>query len=196
MSIVLGYRKDGRPILPIKGGSEPAVETGIQVPVDPPKPEVKPAPTPEVKTYTAEDIERARQQEKDKLYSRIEELSSTVKSLKQTEDERAAEVKRKADEKAAEAERKRQEDASAKELLNDAQKTWEQRFQEMQQQYEQEKLLREKEAEFHELQQYIQKRVSEESDNIAPELLELVEGNNPQEVEASIGKLRAATEKL
>jgi hypothetical protein len=110
------------------------------------------------------------------------------------EDER-----RKAEEAAKAAE---EENLSAKELLAKRDKEWEERFQtaeqsweerlnSIQQGYEQERALLEKDKQFASLQAYTQQRLSEESDNIAPQLFDYINGSTQEEIEQSIEHAKA-----
>lgn len=207
---VLGYRADGRPILPIAGGSTPVVE---------------PAPAPgdtnpqTGKTYTEAELnaerERVRQEEKAKLYAQMqakekaeeeerkkrEAFEAQIAELLEKDKAREkaeAEARQKAEE---EAKRKAEEEMSAKDLiakreeewkrqLEDRDKTWEERIAQIQAEREQERALNEKERQFSELQNYIQRRVAEEQENIIPTLLANINGNTQDEVEASITRAK------
>jgi hypothetical protein len=201
---VLGHRKDGRPIHPIAGGAPQPGEGGdpvITIPnavVEPPAPQ-----TPVEPRFTAEDIAKARQEEKDKLYgkiSKIEEqntrfLAEIEEQRKQREAAQASEAERQRQAQEA-AKAKSEEDLSAKELLAVKEQEWNTRLQQFEQEREQERLLFQKEQEFNSLQSLIQRRVGEESENIAPELLDFVGGNTPEEVEASINTVKAKTQAI
>jgi DNA repair exonuclease SbcCD ATPase subunit len=201
---VLGRRKDGRPILPIAGGAPQPGEGGdpvIVVPaavVEPPAPQATAEPR-----FTAEDIQKARQEEKDKLYKRLQNVEDQNKQfLTEIEEQRKAreaaqaEEERKRQEAQDAAKAKAQEDLSAKELLAVKEQEWNQRLQQFETEREQERLLFAKEQEFNNLQTHIQRRVAEESENIAPELLDFVGGNTPEEVEASIATVKAKTQAI
>lgn len=147
--------------------------------------------------FTAEDISKARAQEKAKLYPQVEKLQEELSVLKKEREEReAAEAERlaRSRERAAtrEAEKKAQEEdeMSFKALL----KTKEQEFQA---QLEQERTEREKafallerEREFQDLQQYRSSRLEAERENIIPELIDLISGNTKEEIEQSIAGLK------
>lgn len=147
--------------------------------------------------FTAEDISKARAQEKAKLYPQVEKLQEELALLKKEREEREAQeaerrAKRAEREAQREAERKAQEEEemSFKDLL----KAKEQEFQA---QLEQERMEREKafallerEREFQELQQYRSQRLEEERDNIIPELIDLISGNTREEIEQSIAGLK------
>jgi DNA repair exonuclease SbcCD ATPase subunit len=153
--------------------------------------------------FTAEDIAKARSQEKAKLYPQVEKLQEELAVLKKERDERAAvEADRAARRKEREAQRlaeqkaQEEEEMSFKSLL----KTKEQEFQA---QLEQERMEREKaiallqrEREFQELNQYRQQRLEAERENIIPELIDLISGNTREEIEQSIASLKERSAKI
>jgi hypothetical protein len=154
-------------------------------------------------SFTADDISKARAQEKAKLYPQVEKLQEELAILKKEREERAALeadrlAKRKEREAQREAEKKAQEEdeMSFKKLL----KTKEEEFQA---QLEQERLEREKafallerEREFQELNQYRQQRLEAERENIIPELIDLISGNNKDEIEQSIAGLKERSTRI
>jgi actin-related protein len=153
--------------------------------------------------FTAEDLAKARAQEKAKLYPQVEKLQEEISALRQKETEREAKeterrLARQARDAEAAAEKKKQEEAELgfKELL-------EKKEQEFQAQLEQERLEREKafallerEREFQELQQYRQSRLEAERDAIIPELIDLISGGSKDEIEASIASLKERSTKI
>jgi len=168
-------------------------------PVAPAAPGAVPTPTapvsPQSQIFTAEDIENARRQEKEKLYKELERYRSQVKELqekvKSWEEERQAQLRA-----AEEEERKRREaEMDVRQLLQEKEREWEQRFKQLEAEREAEKAALEKEKEFARLQSYIQQRAREERDanRIAPELIDLINGNSIEEVERSIEMLREKT---
>lgn len=158
------------------------------------------------RTYSEDDIARARQQEKEKLYNEIEQLKQKTSNFgsmqeelenlrKEREERQAAEEKARKD--AEEAERARsEEEMSAKQLLDERTSEWESKFQKLEEERAAEKALMQKEREFAELRDYIHERVQAERENIAPELLDLVDGSTREEVDASIERLRAKSEAI
>lgn len=200
---VIGYRKDGRVIRLIAGGSSDVPPQGAPAPtleVPPPAPPPVAQPVPQVvppqnapqadqntRYFTAEEVERFRQQERDKLYPQLSELQQKLASFEEErqkvlqEQEEARKAQEEAARKAAE------EEMTVRQLLQQKESEWEQRFAAL-----------EKEREFTALQAYIQRRVREESEGqtIAPELLDLVTGSSEEEVEASIARLREKTEAI
>jgi hypothetical protein len=198
-STVLGHRKDGRPIFPIAGGAPQPGEGGDPVIVVPAAVVEPPATPPAEPRFTVEDIQKARQEEKDKLYKRLQSVEEQNKTfLAEIEEQRKAREAAQAQESERQrqaqeaAKAKAEEDMSAKELLAVKEQEWNQRLQ----QFEKERLLFQKEQEFNSLQSYIQRRVGEESENIAPELLDFVGGNTPEEVENSLNTVKAKTQAI
>ncbi|MDX3260686.1 hypothetical protein PV336_15815 [Streptomyces sp. MI02-2A] len=197
---LLGRRKNGSPIYNIAGGApqpgEPTGEPVITVPVTPTEPQATPAEP----RFTAADIEKARQEEKDKLYKRLQTVEdqnkqflSEIEAQRKAREEAQAEEERKRKEAEATARAQQEADMSAKDLLAQKEQEWNSRFAEIERQRAEELALFQKEKEFNNLQSYIQRRVGEEAENIAPELLDYVSGNSPEEVEASIATAKAKT---
>jgi hypothetical protein len=203
---ILGYRKDGRPIHPIAGGAPQPGEggdTGEPVVVVPAAVVEPPAPVPAEVRFTAEDIQKARSEEKDKLYKRLQaqeeqisKFTAELEAQRKVREDAQAEQARKQQEAAAEAKRKAEDEMSAKDLLSQKEQEWNSRFAEMERQREEERTLFAKEQEFNNLQSYIQRRVGEETNEIAPELLDFVGGNSPEEVETSIATVKAKTQAI
>lgn len=151
--------------------------------------------------YTEEDLNRVRTQEKDKLYREIESLRAKAEALPSIESELATmrqEREREAAEKQAAAQAaddaarvQREAEMSAKELLDERQREWENKFAALEAEREAQQQLLDKERQFAQLRDYTQARVAQEQSSIAPELLDLVDGNTPEEVDASIERLKA-----
>ncbi|MFH9606868.1 hypothetical protein [Streptomyces sp. NPDC017448] len=170
--------------------------------ITPPAPDNGPQGQPSApRTYTEDDLARARQQEKDKLYRELEKLRETTSTLptitaeletlrKEREDREAATLaaQQQAEE---EAKAKREAEMSAKELLDQRNAEWAERIAQLEKEREVERELVAKEKEFAALRDYTQRRITEESSNIAPELIDLVDGNTAQEIDASIERLKA-----
>lgn len=151
----------------------------------------------------AEAIQKARAQEKAKLYPQLEKLQEELSFLRQREQEREAkEAERKAARAAREAEAAAEKKKQAESEL-EVRDLLAQKEQEWQTQLEAERLEREKafalldqERKFQELQQYRQQRLEQERDNIVPELIDLISGSSQDEIEASIADLRSRSAKI
>jgi hypothetical protein len=160
------------------------------------------------KTFTEDDVEAIRKQEKDKMYKRLEEADSRVKSMEEqmsliTSEREAA--RKEAEERAGkEAELLRQreiEELSAKELLlkkedefnqriSSVEQEWQARLAEIEHQRASQEALLEKERQLQALDHYRQSRLQQEQETIIPELIDLVSGNTEEEIEQSISTLR------
>ena len=132
--------------------------------------------------FSQDDIVRAREQEKAKLYPQLEKLKDELNTLKKERDERAAEEERSRQATATEAQKKLEEDMDIRALLT-------KKEQEFQSQLEAERLERERafalldqERQFQELMQFRQQRLEAERENIIPELIDLIEGETRDEV--------------
>ena len=154
----------------------------------------------EVSVFTADDVAKAREQEKAKLYPQMEKMKEELASLKKAreeEDSRRAQFEaQKETERIAQENAKAEEELSAKDLL----KKKEQEFQSM---LEAERLERERafalldqERKFQELLNYRQQRVEQERESIVPELIDLIDGNTADEVEQSIAMLKEKSARI
>src|SRR6476659_751656 len=101
------------------------------------EPPIEVAPPPQPRVYTAEEVAeiqaRIRQEEKDKLYPRIQKMDDELKIVRQERQEREKLEKQKA--KEAEAQLKAEEEAKleVRELLERRNQEWEQKFSSLEQ---------------------------------------------------------------
>jgi len=164
---------------------------------------------PNGKVFTEDEVQKIRQQEKDKLYGRLEESQSRLKTMEDQlsilAKEREEAIKQAEERAKAEAELLRQrelEELSAKDLLlrkedefnsriNQAEREWSEKFQALEQDRQAQAALLEKERSLQALESYRQRRIVEEQESIIPELLDLVAGSSEDEIENSIAILRA-----
>lgn len=171
-------------------------------------PVATPQPQPPVTTTLTEEevnrrIEAARQQEKDKLYERLEAEAAARKKLEEqmqafntdlTARQQAEEEARKAAEAAAE--EKRLAELSFGEKLTETEQRFSSQVQTLQQQLAERDAILEKERQFNELVQYVNQQMQTEvGQSIIPELRDMVVGNTREEIDASISALaqRSAT---
>jgi len=159
-------------------------------------------PPPEGQYFTAQQLEAARQQEKDKVYGRIEaaerlanEMKAEVEALKADKAARDAEAQRLQQEAAAAQQRAEDEKLTAAQLIEKNNKELLERQQAFEAKLAADQALLQKEQQFLQLRAYIQQRIAEEvaQDNIAPEFLDYISGNTQDEVEASITKAKEKT---
>jgi hypothetical protein len=160
-------------------------------------------PETAVPSFTADDLAKARAQEKEKLYPQVEKLKEELSLLKQREQERELEEARRKEERKkreAEAAKKKKEEEEAelevRQLLQVKEQEW-------QSQLEAERLEREKafalldqERRFQALMNYRSMRMEQERDSIIPELIDMVQGNDENEIEQSISALKEKSAKI
>ena len=158
------------------------------------------APTQTQKFYTEEDLAKVRTQEKDKLYPVVEQLKSEVAALKKDKDEKAArkaaESEAKATEKAEKDKAKMIADLDAKDLIKLTTDELREQLERERSERERAFALLEQERTYAELQNYKQNLIEQERENIIPELVDLVAGNTPDEVSASLESLKARSAKI
>jgi hypothetical protein len=182
-------------------------EDGITIPVEQTIIEPK-AQTKEEKYFSEEDVQKIRQQEKDKMYKRLEDSDGRVKQMEEQlnllsrEREQAIKEAEERARKESELMRQREiEELSAKELLakredefnkriNQVEQEWGQKFAQLEQERQAQDALLEKERQAQQLETYRQRRMAEEQETIIPELRDLIAGNSPDEIENSIAVLR------
>lgn len=173
-----------------------------------------PAPEPEQQQivgqgetfFTKDDIdaavEKARKQEKDKLYGKVTNLETQLSEFSQREQEKVAAEQRAREEAEAARRAAEEENLSAKELLarkeqewqerlNTTQQSLEERLAQIQKDRENEQALLEKERQFASLQTYKNKRLTEETETIAPQFHDFIAGNTQDEIEQSIAIAKA-----
>jgi len=150
-----------------------------------------------VTAFTAEDIAKARAQEKQKLYPQMEKMQEELakakalaEDLASKEEQREAERTTKNAERAAKKKQEEEQELTFKELLS-------KKEQEFQSQLDAERLEREKafallerERQFQDLMSYRAQRIEQERDTIVPQLIDLVSGNTQDEIEQSIATLK------
>lgn len=147
--------------------------------------------------YSADDIAKAREQEKAKLYPQMEKMKEELATLKKAREEelakkaeRDAERAAKKAEEALKAKQKEEEELSVKELLSKKEQEWQAQLEAERLERERAFAMLEKEREFQELNNYRQSRLEQERDNIVPELIDLISGNTKDEIEQSITMLK------
>lgn len=146
--------------------------------------------------YTEADLARIRSQEKDKLYPQVERLKEELNLLKKERDERVAEEERLRAEAEAEARAKAEAEMDVRTLLETKEREWQERLEEERLEREKAFALLEHERQYQDLMMYRQQRLAEEQDNIIPELLDLISGQSPDEIEASIAGLKERSSRI
>lgn len=178
-------------------GVEPAARVQTPPPSQPAAPqETAPAAATPEKFFTEADIERVRQEEKTKLYGQLQQAKDEASRLRQENEERLQAEQAVAEQARQAAEKEAEEEMSLRELLA-------KKEQEMQAQIEQERLAREqafalleKEREYAALKDYRDAELAKHGADIIPELLDMVTGNTPDEIDASIAGLVARSSRI
>jgi hypothetical protein len=146
--------------------------------------------------WTDEDLEKVRQQEKDKLYGRIDEVQQQLRQIQADRESEQAERQRLADE-AEEARRLREEsEMEVRDLLARRESEWQQQLSKLEQRYDADRAVFEKERAFAEVQNYRRDRIEQEAEYILPELRDLISGDTPEAVDASINVMKARSEQI
>lgn len=177
-------------------------ENETQPGTDPTSGETPPAPQP---LFTADDLERAREEEKNKLYRSLEKSKADAKTMRdelaqlrawREEQEAAIQAQKAAEEDAQR--RAAEEEMSAKELIKTKEREWQERLNAFERERQEERAALEKEREFAAIKAYISQRAREEQQkaSIAPELIDLINGDTQEEVEASIMMLQQKTDAI
>ena len=170
------------------------VDAGVDA--SPATPLEAPAQPANGRFYTEEDLSKVRSQEKDKLYPQIDKLKNELEELKK---QREAELATKTAEKEAEDAAKRaaaEADMDVRDLLKQKEAELMEQLERERQERERAFALLEREKSFAELQAFRQQRLEEERENIIPELLDLVSGESPDEVNASLESLRERSARI
>lgn len=150
----------------------------------------------EQKSYTEDDLNKVREIEKSKLYPQIDSLKEEVNILKRDREERIAAAEAAKAEAEAEARRKAEAEMDVRQLLELKEKEWATQLDTIRQENARKDALLERERQYAELTSYRNRRLEEERDNIIPELVDLISGNDPDEIEQSITNLRDRSSKI
>lgn len=180
------------PTTPPEGDPPQPPEPTLTVPITPPPPEPpgrQPRAGSDPQTFTQEDIDRIRTEERaryTKEMERADTLDAELARYRQAEDDRVkAEAKAQRD--ADRAKKKQEEDEmELRDLITRKDQEWEQRLAEERAEREKAFAMLEQERRHAGLQTYLAQRMAEVGDTITPELRDLVAGNTPEEIDASI----------
>ena len=175
-----------------QGGTIPGTLTAdglIHVPGEPAVAPVAP-PAHQGRTFTEEDIERARQQEKDKMYGRVTAAEAASADRQKQLDEIAARETVAATQ--AEEARKRAAEAEmdAKTLIASKEQEWAAQIAAVRQENEQTRAMLDMERRFAQLNDYRAARLVEEGDEIIPQLRDLVSGDSEEAIDNAIAILK------
>jgi hypothetical protein len=183
-------------------------EDGITIPVPKQPQTITQRMEENSKLFTEDEVQRIRQQEKDKMYKRLEESDSRVKTMEEQlsviakeREDAIHEAEERAKREAEVLRQREMEELSAKELLtrketefntriSQVEQEWQSKLDNIEQQRAAQEALLEKERAMQALESYRQRRLTEEQETIIPELRDLVAGNSQDDIENSIAVLR------
>lgn len=157
--------------------------------------EAKPQTTGE-RLFTAAEVETFRQQEKDKMYSRVESMEQTVQRL---QEEREAERKALEEEKArieAEAKAKAEESMDVRDLLKQTREEVQAELAAAREQAERAQAMLEQERRLAELNAYRQQALQAVGERLVPEFADFVSGDSPEQIDASIADALERSERV
>jgi hypothetical protein len=148
------------------------------------------------KVYTDDDLAKVRTQEKDKLYPQIDSLKAELAEIKRQREEELAAKRAEEEARAAEERAKAEADMDVRDLLRQKESEWQEQLERERQERERAFAELDRERQYSELTSYKQQALEAERDNIIPELLDLVTGNTPEEVAASIEGLKERSARI
>ena len=164
--------------------------------VSQPIPQQQPPPQQPQPRFSEDDIERARQQEKDKLYPRIEEMNSQLRQLQEERQQELAERQRLADEAEQARQAKEESEMEVRELLEKREQEMKAELAALSSRYDNDRAIFEKERALQEAELYRRDRIAQEAENIMPELRDFIGGSTPEEIDAAIEDAKARTQAI
>jgi DNA repair exonuclease SbcCD ATPase subunit len=153
-------------------------------------------PATQSRVYTDEDLSKVRAQEKDKLYPQIDSLKAELAEIKRQREEELAAKRAEEEARAAEERAKAEADMDVRDLLKQKESEWQEQLERERQERERAFALWEREKNYAELTSYKQQLLEAERDNIMPELLDLLKGNTPDELNASVADLKERSSRI
>ena len=91
---------------------------------------------------------------------------------------------------------KEEGELEVRDLLTRKETEWQQQLAKLEQRYDADRAVFDRERQFNELQEYRRDRIEQESEFILPELRDLITGDNPAAIDASIEVMKARTEQI
>lgn len=136
--------------------------------------------------YSEAEVGAIRKEEKDKLYDRLTAMESELATARADREAReAAQAAEKAAQEAA-LQASLDEEKTVRQLLSEREQAWENRFKDLEADRARERALLDQERRFNEVQEYRRNRIEQESNDIFPQLRDLVQGASEAEIDASI----------
>jgi hypothetical protein len=144
--------------------------------------------------------EAARKESNDRLYGELQKLREHAKATdaelevtRKEREEREAAARKAQEEAEAAARRAHEEETSAKQLLEEQRREFEERLARLAEDQAAREAVFKQEQKRANLLAYTQRRVAEERDEIAPELIDYIDGPDEESVEAAIANAKAKT---
>lgn len=154
----------------------------------------QPPQQPQERMFTADEVEAFRQQEKDKLYGRLDEMGTQLKSVLEERESERAERARLAEEAETARQAKEESEMDLRALIEKRDEEWRARFEESEQRSAAERAIFDQERRLTELGEYRRARVEQEQEYILPDLRDFVGGNSIEEIDASIEVIKQRSE--
>lgn len=152
-------------------------------------------PTPD-RVFTAADVEKARKEEKDKVYSQIEQMKNELKSLREAQEEEKR-LQEEEEARQAEAAAAAEEDGlDVKEFVRRKEAEWRKQLAEVRAEAERDRAALAKERELAALQEYRASVLETNAERIMPHLTDLVVGDTREEIDAAVERAAAKTEAI
>ena len=143
--------------------------------------------------WTDEDIANARQQEKDKLYGRIEQLGGQMQEIQAAREAEAAERQRLADEADAARKAKEENEMDLRTLMERREAELRAEMEQIRQAQEMEREVFNRERTLQQVDEYRRDRIAQESEYLMPELRQYIAGDTMEAIDAAIERVKADT---
>jgi len=183
-------------------GEPPPDPNSITVPVQeppaqPPRQQRSGGEPPQA--FTAEDVERIRQEERARYaaeQTRADSLENELAQFRKAEEDRLKADEKTQREAAKAAKKKEEEDMELRDLMARRDQEWEEKLASERKERENALAILDQERRHASLQTYLAQRMAQDGDKIAEELRDLVAGNTPEEIDHSITLLIQKTDMI
>jgi hypothetical protein len=150
-------------------------------------------PQPGVRYFTEDEVGAIRQEEKEKLYGRLQTVEEQLAQAKADREAREAALAQQQAEVEEARRRAEEEQMDVKQLLERRDSEWQQRFQNIEQERERDRLIFAQEQRYQQVEAYRRDRLAQESEWIFPELRDLVSGADEAEIDQAIEQMKVRT---
>lgn len=143
--------------------------------------------------FTEEEVGAIRAEEKEKLYGRMTTMEQELEQLRQEREAREALLAQQQEEREAAARAAEEQQMDVRQLLERRDAEWQQRFASMEEERERDRAIFDQERRFTALQEYRRNRIEQESEWILPELRDLIDGGDENQIEQAIEIMKQRT---